>query len=110
MKLSAAITKCRRRGIAIAADVVDPKQVDVLTWAITSQDGEVNILVNCAGIARHKRLDDVDLTTFDEAINVNSRPVFLVIAVGTAMPRDKWGRLLFISSMAANAGGVVGAH
>jgi 3-oxoacyl-[acyl-carrier protein] reductase len=89
----------------------DPKQVDFLTWAITSQDGELNILVNCAGIARHKRLDDVDLTTFDGAINVNLRSAFLVTsAVVPAMPRDKWGRLIFIYSMAANAGGVVGTH
>jgi 3-oxoacyl-[acyl-carrier protein] reductase len=63
-------------GIAIGADVADPKQVDLMTRAITSQDGEVNILVNCAGIERHERLDDVGLTTFDSAINVNLPPRF----------------------------------
>jgi NAD(P)-dependent dehydrogenase (short-subunit alcohol dehydrogenase family) len=83
----------------------------LLIRAIASQDGEVNILVNCAGIARHKRLDDVDLTTFDEAINVDSRSAFLVTsAVVPAMPRDKWCQLIFISSTAANALGVVGTH
>jgi len=60
----------------------------LLIRAIVSQDGEVNFLPNWAGIARHKRLDDVDLTTFDEAINVNLRPAFLVTsAVVPAMPR-----------------------
>jgi 3-oxoacyl-[acyl-carrier protein] reductase len=45
--------------------------------AVTNQLGEVSILVNNAGIARPKRLDDVD-ATFDEAINVNLRSAFLV--------------------------------
>jgi len=44
-------------------------------------------LLNRAGIARHKRLDDVDLTTFDEAINLNLRSAFQVtFAVVPAMP------------------------
>jgi 3-oxoacyl-[acyl-carrier protein] reductase len=88
----------------------DTKQVDLLIRAIASRDGEVNILVNCAAIAGHERLNDVDLTTFDEAINVKSRSAFLITAVEPAMPRDKLGRLIFISSMAADAGGVVGTH
>ena len=84
---------------------------DLLTWAISSQDGEVNILVNCAGFARNKRLDDVNLTTFEEAIKVNMRSAFLIpSAVVPAMPGDRGGRLIFISSMAANAGGAVGTH
>jgi len=63
---------------------------DLLTWAISSQDGEVNILVNCAGFARNKRLDDVNLTTFEEAIKVNMRSAFLITsAVVPAMPGDR---------------------
>jgi 3-oxoacyl-[acyl-carrier protein] reductase len=106
----AVIRKCGRRGTAIGADVADPKQVDLMIAAITNQLGEVSILVNNAGIARPKRLDDVDLTTFDEAINVNLRSAFLVTsAILPTMRRNKWGRL-FISSVAANTGGIVGPH
>jgi 3-oxoacyl-[acyl-carrier protein] reductase len=75
---------------AIGADVADPKQFDFLIRAISSQEGEVNILGNCAGVAPRKRPDDVDLTPFDEAINANSRSAFLVTsAVVPSMPRDK---------------------
>jgi 3-oxoacyl-[acyl-carrier protein] reductase len=79
--------------------------------AATAQLDDIGILVNNAGVARGRKLDDVDLAVFDEAINVNLRSALLLTsAVLPAMRRCKWGRLSFISSTAANAGGVVGAH
>ncbi|MGO9453994.1 MAG: 3-oxoacyl-ACP reductase family protein [Candidatus Binataceae bacterium] len=107
----AEITKGGRRAIAIGADVAEPKQVESMIAGITSRLGEIAILVNNAGIARARRLEEVDLATFDEAINVNLRSAFLVTsAVLPAMRRNQWGRLIFISSTAANVGGVVGPH
>jgi len=67
--------------------------------------------VNNAGIARARKLEDVDLALFDEAYSVNLRSAFVVTsAVLAAMRRNRWGRLIFISSTAANVGGVVGPH
>jgi 3-oxoacyl-[acyl-carrier protein] reductase len=107
----AAIANCGRRGFAIGANVADPEQVESMVAAIMNQLGEIGILVNNAGIARPKLLEDVDLATFDEAINVNLRSAFLVTsAVLPAMRRSKWGRLIFISSVAANTGGIIGPH
>ena len=60
---------------------------------------------------RARKIEDIDLALFDEAINVNLRSAFLVTsAVLPAMRRSKWGRLIFISSTAANVGGIVGPH
>jgi 3-oxoacyl-[acyl-carrier protein] reductase len=105
------ITKSSRRAIAVGADVSVPGEVTSMIAAITKELGEVGILVNNAGFARARKVEDVDLKLFDEAIAVNLRSAFLVTtAVLPAMRRAKWGRLIFISSTAANVGGVVGPH
>ncbi len=107
----AAITQSGRRALAFRADVSSPNEVESMLATITNQLGEVAILVNNAGVARPRRTEDVDLATFDEAINVNLRSAFLVTAAALpAMRRKQWGRLIFISSVAANIGGVVGPH
>lgn len=107
----AAVAQHGRRALAVRADVSAPSEVESMLTTITHQLGEVTILVNNAGIARPGRLEDLDLATFDEAINVNLRSAFLVTsAVLPEMRRKRWGRLIFISSVAANIGGVVGPH
>ncbi len=106
-----AIVKSGRRAIAVGADVSVPGEVVSMVDTITKALGEVEILVNNAGVARARKIEDVDLALFDEALNVNLRSAFLVTtAVLRAMRRKKWGRLIFISSTAANVGGVVGPH
>jgi len=105
------IQKLDRRAFALGADVSSPDQVESMFAAIGREFGGVSILVNNAGVARGRKVEDVDLAVFDEAINVNLRSAFMVTAAALpAMRRAKWGRLIFISSTAANVGGVVGPH
>jgi 3-oxoacyl-[acyl-carrier protein] reductase len=106
-----AITSIGRRALSVRADVSVPNEVEAMIATIGRELGEVGILVNNAGVARARKIEDVDLATFDEAITVNLRSAFLVTAaVLPAMRRRRWGRLVFISSTAANVGGVVGPH
>ena len=105
------IQKLGRRAIAVGADVSSPEQVVSMFAAIRKDFGEVSILVNNAGVARGRKVEDVDLAVFDEAINVNLRSAFIVTAAALPVMRQaRWGRLIFISSTAANVGGVVGPH
>lgn len=107
----AAITKLGRRAISIGADVSMANEVQSMIATATERLGDIGILVNNAGVARARKIEDVDLALFDEAISVNLRSAFMVTsAVIPAMRRIKWGRLIFISSTAANVGGVVGPH
>jgi 3-oxoacyl-[acyl-carrier protein] reductase len=107
----AAITKLGRRAIPIRADVSMANEVQSMIAIVTERLGDIGILVNNAGVARARKIEDVDLALFDEAISVNLRSAFMVTsAVIPAMRRIKWGRLIFISSTAANVGGVVGPH
>jgi 3-oxoacyl-[acyl-carrier protein] reductase len=105
------IMKLGRRAVSIRADVSVPMEVESMIVTVTERLGEIGILVNNAGVARARPIEEVDLALFDEAIGVNLRSAFLVTsAVAPAMRRSKWGRLIFISSTAANVGGVVGPH
>ncbi|HZO83240.1 MAG TPA: SDR family NAD(P)-dependent oxidoreductase [Candidatus Binataceae bacterium] len=104
----------RERGapaLAVRADVSSADDVASMASAVEGGLGPVAILVNNAGVARPRKVGEVAIADFDEAIRVNLRSAFLVTAaVLPAMRRAGWGRLIFISSTAANVGGVVGPH
>ena len=100
-----------RKSVAVKADVADPAQVRHLLQVVDQELGHVAILVNNAGIARPMPLDAVTIEEFDAAIAVNLRSAFLVTqACLPAMRARRWGRLIFVSSVAAQVGGVVGPH
>ncbi len=107
----AAVEAAGRRAVAVKADVASPNEVEAMVATVTRELGEIGILVNNAGVARPRSIEDVDLAIFDEAIDVNLRSAFIVTsAVLPAMRSRRWGRLIFISSTAANVGGVIGPH
>ncbi|MGH7934635.1 MAG: SDR family NAD(P)-dependent oxidoreductase, partial [Candidatus Binataceae bacterium] len=110
-EVAAALKALGRRTITIRADVSSPDEVTAMVAAVERNLGAIAIVVNNAGVARPRKVDEVDRATFDEAIAVNLRSAFLVTAaVLPAMRRKRWGRIIFISSTAANVGGVVGPH
>jgi 3-oxoacyl-[acyl-carrier protein] reductase len=61
----AAIAKRGRRAIVICADASVPNEVDSMVAAATGQTGEIGILVNNAGVARGRKLDDVKVGKVD---------------------------------------------
>lgn len=97
--------------ISLAADVTQIAQVAEMVRAIESQLGPVEILVNNAGITRPEPLDQITEQSWDEVVSVNLKSVFLVTqAVLPAMREAGWGRIINLSSVAAQTGGVVGPH
>jgi 3-oxoacyl-[acyl-carrier protein] reductase len=105
------ITAAGGRAIAVGADVADEASVTAMFESVTRQLGDIAILVNNAGIAHQRTIDTVQLADFDEAIRVNLRSAWLVTTAALpAMRRAKWGRIIFLSSVAANIGGTIGPH
>ena len=78
---------------------------------VETQLGPVDILVNNAGISQPKKLEEISEKDWDQIIATNLKSVFLVTqaAIG-GMRRRKWGRIINLSSVAAQTGGVVGPH
>jgi 3-oxoacyl-[acyl-carrier protein] reductase len=100
-----------RKAVLVRADVSDPDQVARMADTVTGALGFVGVVVNNAGIARPGPLDALTVADFDDSISVNLRSAFLVTqAFLPEMRARRWGRLVFLSSVAAQVGGVVGPH
>ena len=107
----AAIEREGRKGLPMQADVSDSASVRRLIEHVGERLGPVGILVNNAGIARPQALDEITERDWDELIAVNLKSCFLMTqAVLPAMRQAHWGRIINISSVAAQVGGVVGPH
>jgi 3-oxoacyl-[acyl-carrier protein] reductase len=107
----AGIRKLGRRTLAIQADVSQSDQVKRMVAQVERELGAVNILVNNAGMARQIKLEDIAEADWEEHISVNLKSAFLVTqAVLPQMRARRWGRIINISSTAAQTGGLVGPH
>jgi 3-oxoacyl-[acyl-carrier protein] reductase len=106
-----AVEQTGQRGLAIQADVSAEKEVVRLMAAIEAAFGGVDILVNNAGINPSKPLAELNLLDWQTAITQNLTSAFLVSqAVLPGMREQHWGRIIMLSSIAAQTGGVVGPH
>ena len=106
-----AIRAAGRRAIAIGADVSDSAAVATMEQAVAAQLGSVDVLVNNAGIAMIRSVDDLTEADFDTTIAVNLKSAFLCTQVVLPhMRAQRWGRIVNISSGAARGAGGIGVH
>lgn len=100
-----------RRCCSIQADVSVASDVERLARDAQERIGAVDVLVNNAGISRPQAIDQVKESDWDELIAANLKSCFLVTqAFLPPMRARKWGRIINLSSVAAQIGGVVGPH
>jgi 3-oxoacyl-[acyl-carrier protein] reductase len=97
--------------LMVRADVSKSGSVAEMISKISKGLGPVQILINNAGISRPQKLDEITEKDWDETIQINLKSAFLVTqAVLADMRTQKYGRIINISSVAAQTGGVVGPH
>jgi 3-oxoacyl-[acyl-carrier protein] reductase len=109
--VSRQIEKLGRRSLAVRADISLAREVATLVQTIEAKLGPVTILVNNAAVARPQLIEEVTESDWDEVITVNLKSVFLVTqAVLPGMRARRWGRVINLSSAAAQLGGLVGPH
>lgn len=100
-----------QRSASIRADVSNQKEVLRLIKESEGRLGPIDILVNNAGIARRQPFEEITEHDWDDMLSVNLKSCFLVTqAVLPGMRARKFGRIINISSGAAQSGGVVGPH
>jgi 3-oxoacyl-[acyl-carrier protein] reductase len=100
-----------RRSVVVPADVAVAGDVARMVRAVEDGLGAVTILVNNAGIARPLAVDRITEADWEETIDVNLKSAFLVTqAVLPGMRAQGWGRIVNVSSVAAQLGGIVGPH
>jgi len=106
-----AIRSAGGRAMAIGADVSRSAEVSAMVAAVERELGSIDVLVNNAGLAIIRGVDDLTEEDFDRTIAVNLKSAFLCTqAVVPAMRARKWGRIVNISSGAARGAGGVGVH
>ena len=101
-----------RHTLIVRADVSVSEDVDRLVEACVGQLGAPTILVNNAGIGK-RVLDvaDLDIETWNATLAVNlTAPFLMTQAVVPHMRKAGWGRIINVSSTAAQTGGSVGPH
>jgi 3-oxoacyl-[acyl-carrier protein] reductase len=109
-EVAAEIQRRGRRAIAVQADVSSATEVDALVKRVNDELGAPAILVNNAGIGPVSPVFETGESEFDEVMAANLKSAFLVTrAVIGGMRERKWGRLIFLSSLAARVGGIISA-
>jgi 3-oxoacyl-[acyl-carrier protein] reductase len=100
-----------RRAVTVASDMADPQgPADLVAYA-GRELGHVDVLVANAGTADIKSWENIDFASWNATLAVNlTAPFLLSQQVLPGMIERRFGRILFISSVAALNGGVVGAH
>lgn len=87
------------------SDLGQVGEVDSLLRNITNSMGEIDILVNCAGINRREPVLEVSAETFSEIMDINVRvPYFLSQGVIPNMIRKGAGKIINIGSLTTSWG------
>ncbi|WAP52789.1 SDR family oxidoreductase [Arthrobacter sp. ATA002] len=88
--------------VGVGADVSDAAAVDAAVSRIAGELGAPTILVNNAGILRDNLLFKMTETDWDAVLGVHLRGAFLMSrAVQVHQVREKWGRIVNLSSTSA---------
>ncbi|PYI17888.1 NAD(P)-binding protein [Aspergillus violaceofuscus CBS 115571] len=94
-------------------DVSHPEQLEHLFTEIGEHHGQrPDILISNAGYGRRiPDVWDIPLDEFERMLTVNLRASFVLVkGVVEHMKAQRWGRIVFMSSIAARGGGINGCH
>ena len=105
------IVRSRRIAVAVKADVSVSADVNRMVGTVTKEIGSPSIQVNNAGIGVARSVNDITEQDWDDTIAANLTSAFFAVqAALPGMRARKWGRIISLSSVAAQVGGVVGPH
>lgn len=96
---AAAVRAHGRRCLTVAADMGTIEGPRAAAAAALAEHGTIDILVNCAGIARLAPALELSVEAWDETMAVNLRAPFLLAqALAPGMIAQAWGKIVMISS------------
>jgi 3-oxoacyl-[acyl-carrier protein] reductase len=100
-----------RRAMFVKGDVSKSADVTALVATVEAELGPIDILVNNAGRAVFETIDQMSEASWNDIIQVNLTSVFLMTqAVLPGMRARKWGRIINLTSVAAQAGSMMAVH
>ncbi len=107
-KLAEAVAQIEAEGgkaAAFALDVASEDAIKSTIKKISAQFGKIDILVNNAGITRDRLLMRMKRSDWDDVLTTNlSAPFLLTQAVIGDMMKQRWGRIINITSIVGEMG------
>jgi 3-oxoacyl-[acyl-carrier protein] reductase len=96
--------------LVLPADLREAATCRELVEAVRARWGRLDILVNNAGVGAAGPIDSVTEAQWDDILDTNLKAMFLLSQAAAPLMREqRWGRIVNISSIAAQTGGVSGA-
>lgn len=84
----------------VPVNLLDEESVKTMVAEASKKTGRIDILVNAAGVNKFKKAEEYDAKTWDWVLGINLRGLHLVTSeVGNVMIRQRYGRILSISSV-----------
>ncbi|MFP3124783.1 3-oxoacyl-ACP reductase FabG [Ectobacillus funiculus] len=103
-----AITEAGGKALGVELNVTSKESNDAMVEKILQEYGRIDILVNNAGISQKVTVEDMTLEDITRVFNVNMFGLFLCTqAVLETMKKQKYGRIISLSSVSAKRGGGV---
>jgi 3-oxoacyl-[acyl-carrier protein] reductase len=105
-KVAEEIKSLGRKAIAVKADITNSSEIEKMTEAAIREFGKIDILVNNAGgvpgTAGRGNSDNITEGEWDRVVDLNLKGPFMVtMSVLPVMKKNKYGKIIFISSMGA---------
>ncbi|WP_129727664.1 MULTISPECIES: SDR family NAD(P)-dependent oxidoreductase [Bacillaceae] len=103
-----AITEAGGKALGVELNVTSKESNEAMVEKILQEYGRIDILVNNAGISQKVTVEDMTLEDITRVFNVNMFGLFLCTqAVLETMKKQKYGRIISLSSVSAKRGGGV---
>jgi NAD(P)-dependent dehydrogenase (short-subunit alcohol dehydrogenase family) len=85
--------------LAVRCDLRDPLSIDQMVAAVVEEFGQIDLLVNNAGIFASEALEDISAEQWDAMFTTNTRAPFLVAKAAYPHLRAAKGRIINIGSL-----------
>ncbi|MBT2719547.1 SDR family NAD(P)-dependent oxidoreductase [Bacillus sp. ISL-46] len=103
-----AITEAGGKALGVELNVTSKESNDAMVEKVLQTFGRIDILVNNAGISQKVTVQDMTLEDISRVFNVNMFGLFLCTqSVLETMKKQKYGRIISLSSVSAKRGGGV---
>ena len=105
--LHALEAECGARALGVVCDITDADAVAAAHRQVRQQWGDVDVLVNNAGILSNHKIEATTVAEWRAVLAANlDGAMFWSQAVVPAMKARRWGRIVNTSSLAAKTGGL----
>lgn len=104
-EVAKAIDPSGENTLCVTGDVRDEEAVVRAVSAAKDRFGRIDVLVNNAGISRHKPVEEMTVELWDEVMDTNVKGVFLCCkAVTPVMKQQNRGKIVNIASLGGRTG------